>query len=456
MSGDHTDLLPSAGRLMSSLRDIGYDAPAAIADLVDNSIDANARAIAIDVIAEGERSYVRVADDGLGLTDRSLDEAMRFGSRRSYGTSDLGAFGLGLKTASLSQARSLTVASRTTAGGRLRIRRWNLDHVIREDRWQLERPSMRDVRPELLQPLRGTRGTVILWEQLDRLIGRPASPHASRTLDALARHAAEHIGMVFHRFLSGEAGGRPVTITVNGVSVEAWDPFARDQPGTRALPLQSLCFEHAGREHAVGVQPHVLPAQHNFTSVEAHARAAGPNRWNRQQGIYIYRRERLIQAGGWNRLRTLDEHSKLARVSLDIPPGADEAFRVNVSKMQVGLPEGLRPQLRAVLAGVVGLAQNVYRQHGAREERPRTRPATPGAASDGWEIGGDWPLIRAAISAELHERPDLADRLLVSLVNARRLATTSEGAYPQAAGTMPSNGEPEMKSAQPASTPAAA
>ena len=161
----------------------------------------------------------------------------------------------------------------------------------------------------------------------------------------------------------------------------------------RACP-QSLPLEYAGVRHEVVVQPYVLPGQHHFSSPEAHEAAGGPNRWNRQQGLYIYRRDRLIQSGGWNRLRTLDEHAKLARIALDIPAGADAAFRINVSKMTVGLPEGIRPQLRALVAGVVSIAQDVYRRRLAvvsgrarseaaspSESRHRSRSATNGHIS---------------------------------------------------------------------------
>src|SRR4029453_17651250 len=122
-----TTVIPSAARLMTSLRDIGYDLPSAIADLVDNSIDAGARAIWVDVCRKGPESFVRIADDGSGMSERVLDEAMRYGSRRMYSERQLGKYGLGLKTASLSHCRRLTVATRTTARGRIQIRRWDLD-----------------------------------------------------------------------------------------------------------------------------------------------------------------------------------------------------------------------------------------------------------------------------------------------------------------------------------------
>src|SRR4051812_16087551 len=90
MTGSHVELLPSAGRLMSSLRDIGYDLPSAVADLVDNAIDANARHVDVTVVADGANSTIRVSDNGDGLSAARLDEAMRYGSHADYQAKSLG------------------------------------------------------------------------------------------------------------------------------------------------------------------------------------------------------------------------------------------------------------------------------------------------------------------------------------------------------------------------------
>jgi hypothetical protein len=404
---------------MESLRDIGYDLPAAVADLVDNSLDADARAVEVDLVHDASGGSVRIADDGVGMSEGELDEAMRYGSARAYRERDLGHFGLGLKTASLSQCRCMTVATRTSTGGRIRVRRWDLDRVARTDSWELERPGVRDVPPAAVEPLRGRTGTVVLWQRLDRILGarRPSGEAAHRRLVTAGDEAAQHLAMVFHRFLSGEAPGPLLTLRVNDTGLHAWDPFARGEPMTRRLPLQGLPLEHDGVEHSVVVQPWVLPGQPHFSSAEAHERAGGPKRWNRQQGLYIYRRDRLIQSGGWNRLRTLDEHSKLARVALDIPPEADDAFRTNVSKMTVGLPDGLRPPLRALVAGVAARAQDVYRR------RVRVVPEDPARVPTGHQpptalcLGDQWSLVLEALSRELGHEPEVLDRVLVALAN---------------------------------------
>ncbi len=403
---------------MESLRDIGYDLSAAVADLVDNSLDADATSVEIDLVHDREGGWVRIADDGCGMTEGALDEAMRYGSSRSYGDSDLGHFGLGLKTASLSQARRLTVATRSTLRGPVRIRRWDLDLVAEIDDWQLERLTPARAPAHLVEPLRDRTGTVVLWERLDRLhtSRRHDGEAAANRLATAAREITDHLSMVFHRFLDGEAHSEPLELFVNGDRVRAWDPFARGERHTQILTEQRLALEHHGEEHTVVVRPHILPAQQLFSSAEAHDRAGGPNRWNRQQGLYIYRRDRLIQSGGWNRLRTLDEHAKLARIALDIPSGPDSAFRTNVAKMTVGLPETLRPALRALVAGVVARAQSSYRHRLRALPAPETREAPTGRTVT---IGDQWPQISEVLEQNLADQPELLDRILVALANVR-------------------------------------
>lgn len=403
---------------MTSLRGLPYDLAGAVADLVDNSIDADATRVDVDLGSDWRGAYVRIADDGLGMTERQLDEAMRYGSARPYDLEDLGHYGLGLKTASLSQCRRLTVATRSTTRGRVRIRRWDLDRVAEEDTWVLERPLIADCRRDLVEPLSDRIGTVVLWEQLDRVLGerRLSEDAIHRRLDSASEEIAGHLSMAFHRFLSGEAAGPMLTIVINGRRLDPWDPFARSERMTQALMPQWLGLEHDGCVHRVRVQPFILPGQHHFSSPQAHEDASGPKRWNRSQGLYIYRRDRLIQAGGWNRLRTLDEHTKLARISLDIPPEADGAFRTDVAKMRVALPDELRPQLRVLIAGVVALAQETYRQ------RVRLVPAGddgPAEASAGLLLGDHWPIVSSVLERELADHPELLDRVLLALINAR-------------------------------------
>lgn len=427
--GRHITVLPSARRLMESLRDIGYDLPSAVADLVDNSIDANATHIELDICAAGADSWFRITDDGLGMSGRQLDEAMRYGSSSEYGTGALGHFGLGLKTGSLSQCRRLTVASRRSAKSRVAVRRWDLDEVAERDSWDLDSPPRSETRRELWEPLESRSGTVVFWEKLDRVLAfrNPSGGHAKRALDGLAREISAHLGMVFHRFLSGEFsdGQRRLQITVNGEAVQPWDPFARQENRTRALSAQTIELPlEDGTSAMLTVAPFVLPAQTQFSSVDAHQSAAGPNRWNRQQGFYIYRRERLIQSGGWNRLRTLDEHAKLARIAVDLPHGQEELFGINVAKMSVSLPEGVRAPLRAIASATVNEAQRSYREVAPppainTDSAPDVGPSTAAPArGDELSLSGDWPLILRTLNDTMSDLPGRRDEVLLKLANA--------------------------------------
>lgn len=405
---------------MTSLRDIGYDLPSAVADLVDNAIDANAEHVALDLVADGADSWMRVADDGLGMSQGKLEEAMRYGTDVSYTPRSLGHFGLGLKTASLSQCRRLTVASRDAAGRRTSIRRWDLDTVLQHDGWTLERIPAAVADRRLTDPIRETgNGTVVLWQGLDRVLPRkPTAGITSRVLTTAERDIREHLAMVFHRFLSGEAyaGRARLRLTLNGREVDAWDPFATDEQHTRALPAQELAYEDSdGRTIKLAVRPFVLPAQELFSSTDAHRRAGGPQRWNRHQGFYVYRRDRLIQAGGWCRLRTLDEHAKLARIAVELPTGDEDRFAVDVAKMRMTIPEELRPGLRAIASATVAVAQERYRDHldVGDEEDHHSITADPEAIS----ISRDWPVIMSVVEDVLGHDPALRDRLLLRLSN---------------------------------------
>jgi hypothetical protein len=416
---------------MSSLRDIGYDLPSAVADLVDNAIDANAGRVEIQLVADGPDSWLMVSDDGLGMSAKRLDEAMRYGTHVEYAPRALGHFGLGMKTASLSQCRRLTVASRERDGRRTSVRRWDLDEVIRRDSWSLERIPASVAPLHLVTPIREMgHGTVVLWESLDRMLPRRPTPGmTTRVLGTAENDIRDHIGMVFHRFLDGEAyGGRDrLLITLNGEEIQAWDPFATTEAHTRPLAQQLLEYEDPdGEAVRIEVRPYVLPAQQLFSSVEAHRRAGGPQRWNRHQGFYIYRRDRLIQAGGWCRLRTLDEHAKLARIAIDLPIGEESRFAVDVAKMRVSIPEELRPGLRAIASAAVSVAQERYRDHleGDGEE-----PEIPGLSADreAISISRDWPAIMSVVDDVLGDEPELRDRLLVGLSNADPDALIAQG-----------------------------
>lgn len=322
------EVLPSPKRLVETLRDVGYDFVGAVADLVDNSIAANATTVDIDVVWDEADTWLRIADDGGGMDSNTITESLRFGSERSYKPDDLGKFGLGLKTASLSQCRQIYVASRVSQQiARLEARRFDLDWIIETDRWEVEILSASERPDELVAPLKTHPGTVVLWHGLDRVFGSrlPKGERAESALWSDVDRLERHLGMVFHRFLEGDLSGSrrpPLKIRLNGNVVHPWNPFAPDEQNTQRLKPRDFDVASSGVAGVVTFEPFILPTQARFSSEAAFKRLAGPKSWNQQQGFYIYRANRMIQSGGWSYMHAPDEHSKYARIALNFFPSS--------------------------------------------------------------------------------------------------------------------------------------
>ncbi len=360
------ELIPSAKRLIRSLRDIGYEFVDAVADVVDNAIEAKATVISINLKFDGMESYLTIADNGVGMASKEIQEALRFGSARKYGAEDdLGRYGLGLKTASLSQAEKLTVSARRgEERARINSYCWDLDHIEETNRWEILKVETSDLKDEIREHLYQTTGTVITWERLGRLLGYkyPTGEHAKKQADLMVDSLRTHLGMIFHRFLSGEIYGKRIAIYINNTRVSPWDPYSRGEENTQKMEAISIPVDYEDGIYNVKIQPYILPPQALYSSAKAHATASGPSKWNKQQGLYIYRSNRIIQAGGWCGLRTSDEHTKLIRVAVFIPPQLDELFQVNVAKKQATLPRQLRSSLLKQISPAIQFAQETYRE----------------------------------------------------------------------------------------------
>lgn len=381
-----TAITPSAARLTESLRDIGYDFPAAVANIVDNSVMAGATRVEILIEFDGLDSSVTVADNGCGMTANGLVEALRYGTRRTYARGDLGRYGLGLKTASLSQCRSVTVVTRSSlTATRISVRELDLDLIAEWDEWLVVDPVRSPAVAHARDWLAEGPGTVVMWRKLDRVLPEkhPDGGWARRRLQAMAAKTAEHLGMVFHRFLEN-IGDRELVITVNGEKVQPWNPFAPGEPARVELVPQRFEVAIGDAAGTVTLQRFVLPSRDHFSSAAEFERLSGPLNWNRQQGLYIYRASRLVQWGGWNGVRGIDEHTKLARAALDFDTDLDAAFHINVAKMRVTIPPQLRQMIERPINELCGQADSTYRK--------TTRHAGDGTGSgDGGGTAGRRP-----------------------------------------------------------------
>ena len=350
---------PDAAALIELLRAFGYSPQAALADLIDNSITAGAREIWVDLEWDGSKSFATILDNGSGMSAEALTNAMRAGSQsplQARVPADLGRFGLGLKTASFSQCRRLTVRSKTVSGSDA-VRAWDLDYVSATREWRL----LRGPAPgsELhLQPIDGfDGGTLVLWEVMDRLVGEAATEdqRAHRRFLTVVDEVAAHLSMVFHRFLTSS-----LKIFLNGQQLQPWDPFLANNPATQPLGEEKLWLQGA----EITARPFVLPHVSHLDNA-THQTAGGPRGWNAQQGFYVYRAGRLLVAGDWLGLGFQKEpHMSLARIQLDIPNSTDQDWDIDVRKSRARPPGVLRDDLVRIAKVTRQRAAEVYRYRG--------------------------------------------------------------------------------------------
>jgi hypothetical protein len=254
---------------------------------------------------------------------------------------------------------------------RVSIRTLDLDLIAETDAWLVIDPVRDEVLSRARRMLLAGTGTVVIWEKLDRVLpeNRSDGGFARRRLASVASRTIEHLGIVFHRYLEG-IEGNDLVITVNGNKVEPWNPFAADEQGCVELPHQKFEITVGNTNGKVLLRRFVLPSRDQFSSPEEFDRLSGPRNWNRQQGIYIYRAKRLVQWGGWNGLRGIDEHTKLARASLDFDTDLDATFNINVAKMRVTVPPQLRQMLVRPINELCSRADDAYRKTSRRVDKP--------------------------------------------------------------------------------------
>jgi hypothetical protein len=414
-STDYIDLSPSPLALLESLRSIGYTLDTALADIFDNSITAEATAISVRFLWNHGNPWLAVIDNGNGMTSNELAQAMRFGSMNPLtprDPADLGRFGLGLKTASISQCRHLTVVSKKD--GELSGCEWNLDSIRdKGDRWYAGLLSMENLAEggllssivtQHLVPKKS--GTVVLWRNLDQLMDTFRKSGAETAFSKLLDDSRRHLELVFHRFLSPELGQRKVQrkvkIDFNGGELIAFNPFNPNHDATQELPSHEFFVE----KQRIFVQPVVLP-HHTKLSTEQYESHAGPGGYLHNQGFYVYRNKRLIIKGTWFRLIKKEELNKLIRVRVDIPNTLDHIWRIDIRKSQATPPESVRKELKQIISRIEFAGKKVYRQRGTISTTARALPVWARRAAKGsvfYEINEEHPAIQSILS---HCPPDL-------------------------------------------------
>lgn len=358
---------PDAPRLIFGLRDTGYNVKTAAADIIDNSIAAEASRIHVEIVLNSDgRKLVYFGDDGKGMDAAGVHKAMRYGAPERENKESLGKFGLGLKTASSSVCLRYTVISRSSPQQDLAKLTWDLDHVAKARKWEMLKEPVTADEQEAFDEMCGNTGTLVIWEKCDRILTKEyeaGSTKEQNAIDRLALSLSKHLSLVFHRFLdSADARERNVEILVNQRPVEPWNPFypARSE---QVFPekMQTLEVELPdGSVETATIRAWLLPHSRDMTKDEEqqHARIT-----NRGQGFYVYREGRLIQDGGWlDVFGVPDPHYSLLRIEFDFDHRLDDAFRIDVKKSRILFHPELADGLHKLLAPI-------YREAGLRYRR---------------------------------------------------------------------------------------
>lgn len=355
---------PRADILVESTRSIGYTFESALADIIDNSIGNGATHIDVRFSSITPR-YIAILDNGCGMTPDELIIAMRYGSKNvndQRAESDLGRFGLGLKTASLSQCRKLTVISKKN--NVISAASWDLDFIIEQQGWSLKVYDYDEMVtqynkaiPGILDELNAYEtGTIVIWEDFDKMLEGTSEP--GTLFDEKISIARLHLELIYHNFLD-KTSKSPIEIRFNYLPLVAKDPFLTKHPGTQPLSEEYIDLDG----HNIRVKPYILPYINKLSPEDINLLGTLDDLRNKQ-GIYVYRNNRLIIWGTWFRLDTKNELNKLARIRVDIPNSLDHIWDIDIKKSTASLPNSIKQNLKFIVKRAIGSSERVYTHQG--------------------------------------------------------------------------------------------
>ena len=373
--GTYKENIPKADMLMGSMRSMGYSFESAIADVIDNSISAGCSFVSILFPTDPfQKQAVGILDDGCGLSREELFEAMGYGSSSAEATraeSDLGRFGLGLKAASLSQCRVLTVAS--MQDGVVCAYSWDYNYILKHKKWYVNELTEEEVADlPYIENLKDTgsqngSATLVIWEDFD-VLSKSSSGQVFSTLRELSNKVQEHVSLIFHRYISA----KKLTMWVNNAKVQAQDPFL-EYPGSKTTikKVRTVALRDSqGIERLIEVQPFVLPFATDLTDKDKKL-LGGIENLRTKQGFYIYRNKRLIIWGTWFGLKK-NELTKNARVRVDIPNSLDDIWGIDIKKQNATIPKAIQNQLKKTVEEAMDISVKKQTHRGRKDNSEDT------------------------------------------------------------------------------------
>jgi hypothetical protein len=358
--------------MVEGLRDTGYVFKTAVADVIDNSIAAEATEVDVQLRMDFRNNiFLKIFDNGTGMNEDGLLNAMRYGAKVRPSLASLGKFGLGLKTASTAFCRKLSVVSRERGTDDLIKATWSLDHVVAKGEWEVLIGDASEGEAKEFSGLIGERaGTLVMWENVDRLLRNYSRADGKPAKKALSQHEQElrdHLSLIYQRYLDhNDKRTRNVVLRLNGVNVDPWNPFCEDE-ALMAKEELIPCEMPDGTKSDIRLRAYILPRKEEFKTEESFKAAKLSNA---NQGIYIYREDRLIHGPDWMKLFAKEPHYTLLRVEFSFNHKLDDAFHIDIKKSQIILDEALYERLTDFLNPVRREAEQVYRS-GQRSKTTR-------------------------------------------------------------------------------------
>lgn len=363
---DTYELIPNAKMLLTSLRSVGYTEEMAIADIVDNSIAAEASEI--ELYFDWDRRIIIIADNGEGMTKETLLDSMKIGSAepdKLRDEKDLGRFGMGMKTAAFSIAKQLLVVSKKD--NLYSNAMWDLDYVVRNDKWEVIIKDEKDICTQIQEVAdrvnfdKWSNGTLIILSTLDRIIDFNNLEKSKSKFYKTIKKIKKHLAMIFHRFIEDEE----VVFRVNGNVLEAWNPFVRENPSTMEMQMEEL-FDG---QSDVFIEPFILPHKNKFIDEESYKKAGGSKDWLNHQGFYVYRNKRLIVYGTWFGKFKKEAAFNLARIKLDMSSESDFIWKIDIKKSKATLPVSIAENVIDIAYRAIQKSVAVYNSRGVYNRR---------------------------------------------------------------------------------------
>lgn len=361
---------PRANILMGSMRSIGYTFESAIADVIDNSISAHCVNVHLYFPENPlEKLAVGILDDGSGMSDSNLFEAMRYGSSSSEDQrdiDDLGRFGLGMKSASMSMCRKLTVASKFD--GKIHAYTWDYDYIKQKEEWITKEHSTEEINdlPYIDRLIAQEQGTLVIWRDFD-VISKSSNGQVYEALNDYKKSVNDAVALIFHRFLNSKTKNH-ISIYINNSQVKGLDPFLENHPKTTTKKEVTIAIDDSnGIERQVKVKPFILPYASDLKSKDRQL-VGGVESLKSKQGFYIYRNYRLIVWGTWFGMRPRSELTKNARIRVDIPNSLDDIFKIDVKKQTAYIPRYIQNQLKKLVNDALEISITKQTHRGRRED----------------------------------------------------------------------------------------